>query len=59
MGKWAKFIIKLYNVNEEGKATEWPTNDIPEWMKTIETKKELSPVTSERDRTDQMAPKRQ
>jgi hypothetical protein len=21
-GKWAKFIIKLYNVNEEGKATE-------------------------------------
>jgi hypothetical protein len=22
-GKWAKFIIKLYNANEEGKATEW------------------------------------
>jgi hypothetical protein len=45
-GKWAKFIIKLYNVNEEGKATEWPTNDIPEWMKPIETKHELSPAIS-------------
>jgi hypothetical protein len=45
-GKWAKFIIKLYNVNEEGKATEWPTNDIPEWMKTIETKQELSPANA-------------
>jgi hypothetical protein len=50
-GKWAKFIIKLYNVNEEeGKATEslWPTNDIYilEWMKTIETKQELSPANA-------------
>jgi predicted alpha-1,6-mannanase (GH76 family) len=45
-GKWAKFIIKLYNVNEEGKATEWPANDIPEWMKTIETKQALSPANA-------------
>ena len=45
-GKWAKFMIKLYNVNEEGKATEWSTNDIPEWLKTIETKQELSPANA-------------